>query len=227
MRWPSETAWMRRIRRYLNTQSKEGDERLMEFFAWHPFEQIQSILNPEFISQSDCQPEEFSFAKSLKELSTGLSPLRKMLYLEQKYFLADHNLNYMDKMGMAHGVEIRVPFLDLDLVDFSWSIPDRQLIQGKELKYLFKKSMHGIVPDYILKRPKSGFGAPLRKWIRHDLKSELDDQLNDSDLKAWGIFDPVAVKRLITQDRSGKMDASYLLFAILILKKWEQKFFNG
>ena len=92
-----------------------------------------------------------------------------MLYLDAKFFLADHNLNYTDKLSMAHGVEVRVPLLDPDLVAFSARLPTRMKQNGATGKWLFKKAMEDFLPHDVVYRPKAGFGAPLRTWLHGEL----------------------------------------------------------
>ena len=93
-----------------------------------------------------------------------------MLVLEQRFFLPDHNLTYTDKMSMAAGVETRVPFLDLDLVDFAARIPERLKQRGSVGKWVLKKAMEPFLPMDVIYRPKTGFGAPLRRWMRGELR---------------------------------------------------------
>ena len=96
--------------------------------------------------------------------------LSKMLYLEQKTFLVDHNLNYTDKMSMIEGVEARVPYLDLELVEFSKQIPDELKIKKGITKYILKKVAEKYLPKHIIYRSKTGFGAPVRDMIGTDFK---------------------------------------------------------
>lgn len=143
-----------------------------------------------------------------------------MLALEQRFFLADHNLVYTDKMSMAAGVEVRVPFLDLDLVDFAARIPVALKQKGRVGKWVSKKSMEPYLPHDVIYRPKSGFGAPLRRWIRHDLRELLGDLLSVDSLKRRGLFDPAAVQRLIAANDVGKVDASYTLLSLMCIEIW-------
>ena len=114
----------------------------------------------------------------LATLPPGLPPLQRMLALEQRFFLADHNLLYTDKMSMAAGVEVRVPFLDNDLVRLANALPARFKQRGREGKWVLKKAMEPYLPREVFYRPKTGFGAPLRQWLRHELKELVDDTLS-------------------------------------------------
>ena len=141
-----------------------------------------------------------------------------------KYFLADHNLNYTDKMSMAHGVEVRVPFLDLDLVNFSTTIPPQFKMKGSETKYILKKTMENYLPKEVIYRKKTGFGAPVRKWITQDLEAMIEERLSKENLDKWGIFDYKKVQDLIYRNKEGRIDASYTIWSLLAIQSWLEQF---
>src|SRR3990172_10160470 len=145
----------------------------------------------------------------LKPLPKSVAPLERMLALEQRFFLTDHNLTYTDKMSMAAGVEVRVPFLDLDLVEYSARIPIGLKQRGRTGKWVLKKAMEPYLPHNVIYRQKSGFGAPLRRWVRYELRPLLGDLLSRESLNRRGLFDSLAVQRLIQQNDSGQVDAAY------------------
>jgi asparagine synthase (glutamine-hydrolysing) len=163
----------------------------------------------------------------LQPLNASTQALERMLALEQRFFLPDHNLNYTDKMSMAAGVEVRVPFLDLDLVDFAAGIPMGLRQRGQEGKWVLKKAMEPYLPHDVIYRPKSGFGAPLRRWMRHELRELLGDLLSIDSLKRRGLFEPAAVQRLIAANDAGKVDAAYTLLSLLCIEIWCRRFVDG
>jgi asparagine synthase (glutamine-hydrolysing) len=156
----------------------------------------------------------------LSPLPASVKSLDKILALEQRFFLPDHNLNYTDKMSMATGVEVRVPFLDLDLVEHAARIPLSLKQRGRVGKWVLKKAMEPYLPHEVIYRPKSGFGAPLRRWMQHELRSLLGDLLSVDSLKRRGLFEPAAVQRLIVQNDNGQVDASYTLLSLLSIEIW-------
>ena len=142
-----------------------------------------------------------------------------------KYFLADHNLNYTDKMSMAHGVEVRVPYLDKELVEFSTTIPPSLKMKGLTTKYLLKKVAERYLPQEVIYRPKTGFGAPVREWIGGDLYKKLLDDFSDEHCALNGdIFDAAKVRELIQQNRDGKTDAAYPILALMAINSWYRQF---
>ena len=163
----------------------------------------------------------------LKPLPASVGPLNRMLALEQRFFLADHNLTYTDKMSMAASVEVRVPFLDPDLVDFAARIPERLKQHGRVGKWVLKKAMEPFLPRDVIYRPKSGFGAPLRRWMRGELRPLLGELLSADSLRRRGFFEPSAVHRLIQRNDSGEVDGAYTLLSLLSIEIWCRRFIDG
>jgi asparagine synthase (glutamine-hydrolysing) len=151
----------------------------------------------------------------------------RMLALEQRFFLADHNLVYTDKMSMAAGVEVRVPFLDTDLVELAARIPDGLKQRGRVGKWVLKKAMEPYLPRDVIYRPKTGFGAPLRRWMRNELRELVGDLLSEESLRRRGLFEPGAVQRLIADNDTGRRDASYTLLSLLCVEIWCRQFLDG
>src|SRR5205814_4056888 len=140
------------------------------------------------------------------------------LYLEGKYFLADHNLNYVDKVSMANGVEVRVPLLDPDLVALAARLPLGYKQHGSVGKWVLRKAMEPYLPHDVLHRKKAGFGAPLRHWLRVELRPLLDDVLSERSLRARGLFDPAAVASLVRRNAERRLDATYTIFSMLCIE---------
>jgi asparagine synthase (glutamine-hydrolysing) len=156
----------------------------------------------------------------------GVSYLTRMCLDDTKHFLPDHNLTYSDKATMAASVEGRPPLIDHRIVEFMFSLPPRQRIRGWKQKYLLKKSAEGLLPDRIINRPKAPFGAPLRSWIRRDLREMVDDVLSPSAMKNRGLFNPETVRKLIQADQEGKEDNALLIWSILTREIWFRTFID-
>jgi asparagine synthase (glutamine-hydrolysing) len=205
----------------------DGDARLTSYFLWAKESQLLSILTPEFRACLKMEPANRPLMEFLAPLPQSVSRLDRVLALEQRFFLADHNLNYTDKMSMAVGVEVRVPFLDLDLVEHAARIPIELKQRGRVGKWVLKKAMERYLPRDAIYRPKSGFGAPLRRWMTNELRPLLADLLSTDSLKRRGLFNPGAVQQLIQQNMAGHVDAAYLLLSILCIEIWCRSFLDG
>lgn len=157
--------------------------------------------------------------------------LHQMLYLDTKIFMTSLNLTYNDKMSMASSVEVRVPFLDRELAEFvAWKVsPELKLKGGTRptTKYIFRRTMDGMLPGEVLRQPKAGFAAPVDYWLAHDLRQMVDDMLSPERLRRRGMFRPEAVQRFIEEHRSGRQDWSLQLWQFLTLELWMQTFLDG
>jgi asparagine synthase (glutamine-hydrolysing) len=171
--------------------------------------------------------EDDPLIRTLEKLPRNIHPLNKMLYLEGKHFLVDHNLNYTDKMSMAHGVEVRVPLLDPDIVELAAGLPVKLKQRGSVGKWILKKAMEPYLPKEVIYRPKTGFGAPLREWLKKDIRDVVDDTLSETSINRRGLFDPISVRNLVNADRSGLVDASYPIFSLTCIELWCRLFIDG
>lgn len=210
----------RRISKIFNSASSDNSERLMNYFRWSSDSSLKLLYTPDFskeLAESNANQVMQDF---LEPIRTKASPLDQMLALEQRFFLADHNLTYIDKMSMAMGVEVRTPFLDLDLVEFSGKIPNKFKQRGVTGKWLLKKAMEPYLPKDIIYRPKTGFGTPLRAWMKNDLHELLGDFLSADSLRRRGLFSVKPVQQLILDNRNGIIDASYILLSLLCIEIW-------
>jgi asparagine synthase (glutamine-hydrolysing) len=153
--------------------------------------------------------------------------LNRILYVDWKTFLPELNLAYCDKMSMAASIETRVPYLDNQVVDFMLGVPPDLKLHGFTSKYVLREAMKDLVPPAILRRRKAGFGAPIRTWLRRDLREMVDDLLSAGTVSRRGYFDPVAVRRLIDDDREGRADNTYRIWALVTLELWQQIFMEG
>ena len=216
----------RRIAKLFNGASLYGDDRLINYFCWTKNSISQSLYSAEFRNQLIKSNFAAPMLNFIKPLSSQVSLLDRMLALEQRFFLADHNLTYTDKMSMAAGLEVRVPFLDLDLVDFTACIPTKYKQRGRVSKWVLKKAMEPYLPREVIYRPKTGFGAPLRRWMRFELRELLGDILSEASLYRRGIFDPQAVQKLIKNNDQGVVDASYTLLSLMCIEIWCRQFLD-
>ena len=216
-----------RLSRLFNNAGASGDERLSAYFAWARRADLEHLFSPEMRNAVKSIRPEQPMLDFLVGVDAGLSPIDRMLTLEQRFFLADHNLIYTDKMSMAAGVEVRVPFLDLDLVELAASIPDQFKQKGRIGKWVLKKAMEPYLPHDVIYRPKTGFGAPLRRWIKYDLRDLISDVLSVQSIQSRGLFNADSVHKLVADNDSGRRDAAYTIFSLLCIEIWCRKFIDS
>ncbi len=157
------------------------------------------------------------------EKTRGMTPLRRMLYLDSRVWLPDDLLVKADKMTMAHAIELRVPFLDHELMEHAWSLPDHLKIAGGVGKALLRKAARGRVPQAILDRPKKGFGTPTAAWLRGGMRELAHDALRGARSLARERFDLAFVDKLLERHQAGA-DLSAELWPLVVLELWHQSF---
>lgn len=216
----SNKSTLRRIKKLNDSLSERGLDLIFSLYEWIPFRKSIDLFKTDNV-QFHRFPH---FYKLSNSSSSDEFTLSDMLHLERKTFLVDHNLNYTDKMGMAAGVEIRVPFLDNDLVRFSESIPDGLKMKNGQPKYILKKVAESYLPNEIIYRKKSGFGGPVRKWISNDLSNRIASDLGKIHIDQQGIFNSAKISKLVDDNKSGRIDAAYPIWALLSIQSWLKQF---
>jgi asparagine synthase (glutamine-hydrolysing) len=137
-------------------------------------------------------------------------------------------LLYFDKMSMAASLEVRVPFLDHDVVSFCSRLPDSRRVWHMRRKELLKRASRGIVDDRIIDKPKRGFfHSALGAWLTHHRDDLVRDTLLDGTALSRGIYRPGAVLDLVERARLDDKKASQRLFALLALERWMLMFVDG
>ena len=222
---PTNRPTLRRAAKVFTHAHRSSDDRIATYFYWLDPETGDSLFAGDMLR--DARPASGdALLERVRSLPGGMPRLNKMLYLETRYFLADHNLNYTDKMSMAHGVEVRVPLVDDLVVRHAASLPVDFKLRGQTSKWVFRKAMEGILPNDVIYRPKSGFGVPLRGWLQQGLVPVFDDLLSERSLARRGIFSPSAVRQLIARDRAGAIDAAYPILSIACIEMWCRLFLD-
>ncbi|MFZ4543215.1 MAG: asparagine synthase (glutamine-hydrolyzing) [Saprospiraceae bacterium] len=215
---------VRRVRKLLTDMDKPKLLRMAGYFNWLPLEKNKQLFSQAIQEKiADFNPSNY-LINSLKNIPNEKNALNQMLFWEMKYFLCDHNLNYTDKLSMADGIEVRVPFLDKDLVEFSTKIPPHLKLKGKTTKYLLKKVMERYLPHEVIYRPKAGFGAPVREWVTEGLSPMIESYLSEKNVFDRDIFDFESLQKLIKENKEGKIDASYSIWCILAIESWFRQF---
>ena len=155
------------------------------------------------------------------------SELGKLLYLDTKLYLQEGVLAKVDRASMAHGLEVRVPFLDHLFVEFVTGIPEGLKLRRLKTKYIWKETIREKVPREILKRGKKGFGIPVAKWLCGELREMMLELLSGERLRRQGIFDPRPVERLIEDHLARRVDNRKKLWNLLIFQLWWDHFGRG
>ena len=224
---PTSPAMLRRVSKAFQYAHLDGNERIASYFYWLPPAVARTLCGPALRDCRALRSPSSPPVEALRELFQGTDSLTKMLFLDAKFFLTDHNLNYTDKMSMAAGVEVRVPYLDPDLMSVAARLPSSFKQHRATGKWILKKVAEPYLPHDVIYRSKTGFGAPMRQWIKHDLVHLVDDLFSSKAFTQRGLFDPTGVRQLVDLNRADCVDASYSIFAIMCIEIWCRLFVDG
>ncbi len=139
-------------------------------------------------------------------------------------YLVDDLLVKMDRATMAHSLEARSPLLDHHLMEFVACLPAEMKLRGGEKKSMLRAALRGVLPDVVLDRPKMGFGVPLAKWFRTDLRDMAHDVLLSPRASQRGYFRPQVVEHLLAHHCAAREDHSTYLWDLLVLELWHRTF---
>lgn len=146
--------------------------------------------------------------------------INRMCLADTRLFMAGLNLTYTDRASMAASVEVRVPFVDKVVAQAAFTIPGTRKIRGRQAKAALKDAAEAWLPREIVHRPKASFGAPLRAWVRNDLRELINDVLVSGELVQAGTLRKQALLRLIADDRAGREDYAKQIWQLLSMELW-------
>ena len=149
--------------------------------------------------------------------------LERLIYVYATTYLQDDILVKVDRASMASSLEVRAPFLDVELVDLLARVPSRLKMRRLDTKVLLKRAMEGVLPAGIAARTKKGFGIPVGEWLKTALLEPLRDELSPDRLRRQGLFRPEEVQRLIAEHLSGRRDHRKQLWTLFVFQLWHRR----
>ena len=156
----------------------------------------------------------------------SFSPAELPSQLDVASYLPDDLLVKVDIATMANSLEGRSPFLDYRIAEFAARLPLDLKIRGGRSKYLIKRAMRDRIPTEILNRKKSGFGVPLARWFRGELRPMVQEVVLGDRALARGYFEPAAIRSTVDDHVEGRADFAQRLWALLVLELWHQEFID-
>jgi len=180
---------------------------------------LRDLIHPDFWTD-DAQPFR-PFVEAYNEVPS-LSPLDRQLYVDYKTWLVDDILTKTDRASMAHGLEVRSPFLDHRLIEHCAGLSADQKLNGFKGKYILGKAMAGLVPQKIVERPKRGFNSPVSHWIAGSWRELVQDTFNETTVKNEGILNSKTINTVLQEHLAGHRDNGLLIFNLLMFRLWNE-----
>jgi asparagine synthase (glutamine-hydrolysing) len=182
-------------------------------------EQLRTTLRPELFAALSYEEILAYHRRFFEQRGTVLQQLLRHNF---ESYLPEDLLVKSDRCSMAHALELRAPFLDTALIEFSATLPDHLKLKGRTTKYLLKKAFAELLPPEITTRSKMGFGVPLASWFRGELRSFLQEKLCPKEAKINQYILPGVAERLVKEHLTERTDHSHRLWALLTLEVWLQ-----
>ena len=146
--------------------------------------------------------------------------LNRYLGFDQRYYLADDLLQKVDRMSMAHSLEVRPPYLDHRIIEFAATLPNRFKVHGRTLKVILRKLMKAKLPPSVIARPKNGLDIPTHDWLRGPLRPFLEETLSPQAIRQTGFLRPEAIERIRQDHMQRRANFGYHLWGLMILFLW-------
>lgn len=153
-------------------------------------------------------------------------PLNRVFYCDIKTYLPDDILSCTDRMSMQHSLEVRVPFLDHQLMEYCATIPPELKLKWFRKKYLLKKALYPLLPKPVLQHKKQGFVGPMARWLRTDLKKFTIEKLSDRILRKHTWLNGKTIKNLLDEHYRGRETHDTLIWSLLIFQAWSDRYMD-
>ena len=211
---------------YLHYMSQSVERQYLQRVSFFSPE-IKSHLYSNDLKRHLGGADPVKWAKDFMDNVNGAALLPKMLYSDLKTYLPYDLLTKVDIASMAHSLEVRVPFLDHEVVEFAAQIPPQLKIQGDTSKYILKMAMKGLVPPEVLQKKKQGFAVPLARWFRSELKEFTYDNLTSTRFKSRGWFAQDAIEKMLARHQAGTADYSSIIWSLIFFETWSDTFLDS
>lgn len=184
-----------------------------------PGDQVDGLFRDGLL-EADASDSILECWSDLTNLMAATDELGGLQFLEVRSSLPDELLMYADKLSMAHGLELRVPYLDKDIVEYAERLPANLKVRNGSRKWLHRRVCHAYLPRPVLERPKRGFADNVvDDWFRSALNSRMTDTLLDQSSNIYTYLRPGAVRKLFEQHASGREDHHKILFSLVVFEE--------
>ena len=219
------TGPLRNLKKFARSAPLDFEERYLGYGTYFTDDAKRRLYSDEWRSLTG-EYDAYATHRAYFARAAGADPLNQLLYVDLKTFLPCLNLLTTDKTSMAANLEVRVPFLNREMIEMAARMPPRLKLRGWRRKYVLKRALESMLPKDVVWRKKAGFGAPIRSWLRGPLRPLIGDLLSEDAVKRRGIFRPKEVKRVLDANFSGSEDYNLHVFQLLGLELWHRTFID-
>jgi asparagine synthase (glutamine-hydrolysing) len=209
--------YARWAKRFLTFAELPEEPRFRRSYTLYDPDELRALVSPDlagYVDQVTAEHGEIYRDNSLHD------EVNRMCLADTRLFLPGLNLAYTDRASMAASVEVRVPFVDPVVARAAFSIPGGDKIRHRQGKIALKRAAESWLPREIVHRPKASFSAPLRAWVRNDLKEVINDVLVHGELAGSGMIQAGELRHLIQEEQAGREDRAKQIWQLLTLELW-------
>ncbi len=219
------TGPLRNAKKFARSAALDFEERYLGYGTYFTDDAKQRLYSDDMLSATSGM-DAYATHRAYFARVKNVAPLNRLLYVDLKTFLPCLNLITTDKTSMAANLEVRVPFLNRQMIEFTARMPADLKLRGFKRKYILKRALEKVLPKEVVWRKKAGFGAPIRSWLRGALRPLVDDLLGEETIRRRGLFRPTEVRRIIDLNLSGREDFNLQVFQLLNLELWQRQFID-
>lgn len=217
---------IRRLKRFLSAVNLPDEERYLRWVSVFDKGLLKEVYSQNFYEKVSEDYSSNLLSMYFNNHHKIENTLDNILKADINTYLPDDLLVKVDIAAMANSLEGRSPFLDHKLMEFAAGLPGEYKVKGNIKKYILKRALKTIVPQEILSRGKMGFGVPVGRWFRHELKPFLAETLLSDISLSRGYFNPETVRFLVKEHVEGRKDYTFHLWALLMLELWHKRFMD-
>ena len=215
---PTQRGSLNVIKRFLEGSSLPPELRDCRWWTYLKPREEEKILNKKFVHMVQNR-DPFKLVKESFQENDGPDLLSRELYVSLKY-LSNGIVTKVEHMSMANSLQVRMPYLDYQFIDFSMRIPSNLKVRRNTTKWILKRSMANILPKAILRKGKRGFTIPMKLWLRNQWREKLEELLSEESIRNNQYINFGYVKKLISQHMEGRKDNSHKLWSLMIFVIW-------
>jgi asparagine synthase (glutamine-hydrolysing) len=198
-----------------------GEPEVLGHARWRVF--VSEVLRRRLFTpaaQTSLQTPVEAHIERLQRDAGCRDAINRGLYVDVFSYLTDNCLAKVDRMSMATSLEVRVPYLDVEMVEFAFRMPGRFKLQNGVTKAALKRVAARHVPRDCVYRPKEGFSIPIKRWLCRELRPVLEQALDESRLRQQGLFNLDTVRRLKAEHLQGRANHSHALWSLVVFQTW-------
>ncbi|HET9479086.1 MAG TPA: asparagine synthase (glutamine-hydrolyzing) [Pyrinomonadaceae bacterium] len=211
-----------KARRFVTGAQYDNIARHHIWFGSFTPEQQEQLLTPEALAASD--GEIYAEARRIADECNNDDLVTQMQSVDTRLYLAEDILTKVDRASMAVSLEVRAPFLDPRVAEFAASLPCNYKLRRMQTKYILKKAVQDMLPSFVTRRGKKGFGVPVAEWLKVKLRPLARDLLSPERVRRAGVFNANYIERLQDEHERGVANHRKLLWTLLMFELWHESF---